>query len=205
MALRAIAEVYPDEEVFRKRKRLRQHCAPETTPNFVRCYPAFSENAYFHDVEPLRSSGPLSSLERVCYLLMVVCHHNDKLEEDKSTLDKMQNDEEELEQWLATALDAHFLSPEIVVVALVLLDRVQKAGAALTTDSVKMLLPTCVILASKFSIDERIFNADFLFMFENLCVDSVAQLESEVLTLLKWRVFVSEDVFREYHRAIFAQ
>lgn len=139
---------------------------------------------------------------RVSFLLEAVCRNNDLHTSYEKESPFTEKDGQTFERLLGKAVAAELATQSVVIVALVLLDRVQSAGAPVNTLTVKRLFAICIILASKFVKDDHMWNKDFLFMFEGLDMESVNELENKVLILLDFGVYVSGELYKRYELAI---
>lgn len=189
-----------------KRKRPQELPTGKSKPKLHHPCPLIQKPGRLLDIQTLQESQRTVStfLRRICFLLREVCEHNDQSHNRGKNCPNASIDGHRIERILHRAMVAGLATQDTVIVALVLMDRVQKAGLPLDQLALKQLFPTCLIISAKYHSDITVWNAEFLFMFDGLNAEVVGALEVQILRLLDWKVHVSEDLFARYQHAVFA-
>mmetsp|Transcript_9704 Transcript_9704/g.23418 ORF Transcript_9704/g.23418 Transcript_9704/m.23418 type:complete len:382 (-) Transcript_9704:317-1462(-) len=100
------------------------------------------------------------------------------------------------------------LEPEVLVLSIVLIERLQLASRApvLSVDNIRFVIATAVILACKLRYDQRVFVSDFA---DHVCgnrahLKQLLECESVFLTTLGYNLWVSTATFDKYHASLCA-
>lgn len=110
--------------------------------------------------------------------------------------------EADLLQWTIDVVSEQFYEPwNILIAAVIILDRVIATGAPLTETNVVRLFGACLGVAIKLVLDTNVCNSELTTLL-NCPTPIIHILEAEVLKVVNWEVFVSEANFAQYTKAI---
>lgn len=156
--------------------------------------------------------------KRVAYLLNTLCKINSTCTEKSvaasSIFFKTAEGPGEVQQLVDTIEERNMDSVIILTTALILLDRVQRAGTPVYRETVVRLFATCALVAIKVHREGPARNCDLIWLFAKQrekvkhafklkrLLRTIRQLEVELLKKLQWRIFIASVTYRRYQEAI---
>lgn len=173
-----------------------------------------------HQVSPPSSTDGNSSYfsQRVACLLNTLCKRNGAYIKDNvatsSVFFKAVEGPGEVQQLVDTIEERDMDSVVILTTALILLDRMQRAGTLVYRETVVRLFTTCALVAMKIHKEEPARNRDLTWLFVNpyevpkrafkskRLLRTIRRLEAELLEKLQWRTFIAPVTYCQYQEAI---
>lgn len=103
-----------------------------------------------------------------------------------------------LRDYLIRIIQMSGIEASIVVIALIYLDRICKNKIALIQYNIHKLLFTAILIAVKYTQDNHFSNKEFSYI-AGIFLKEMNLMEYKFLKLIRYDLFISEDVLLKYH------